>query len=60
MSPIVAGLLVEFWQQWRLAKAYPDRYQEGSALGNKVALVLAVAILFCITWGVYRALVSPG
>lgn len=60
LGPVVAGLLVELWQQRKLAKTYPERYQEGSALGNKVALFVAAAILICITWGVYRVLVSPG
>ena len=55
--PLLIAVTIELYTRWRQLKESPESYVEGSPAGNKIAIVLAVALiglLVCLAYSVVR------
>ena len=55
--PLLIAVSIELYARWRQLKESPESYVEGSPAGNKIAIVLAVALiglLVCLAYSVVR------
>ena len=46
--PAAVGVGLELWERWKVMRETPERYQEGSPSGNRIAVFLAIALAFTL------------
>ncbi len=56
--PLLAALGIELIERLKIARDTPELYQEGSPIGNRIAVVLALALSLTVVLAVIYRVVS--
>ena len=46
--PLVAAVGIEVIEKWKVMRDTPELYQEGSPIGNRLAVILAAALILTV------------